>query len=229
LGDSLVPVVGPDGEPIEVDYIGSGFLASDDGHVITNRHVAEPWWNDAAAQSLISQGLTAEFVQLTAVFPDQSPIPVDTSTIRLSQEEVDVAILRVCVEGPPVLPMFAGDVRSARGGRVVLLGYPTGLNALLARTEQDLATEIIAQATDTMSLITELAARKAISPVITQGALNEVRQKRLVYDAETTSGGSGGPVFGPDGTVIGVNFAITRDFDGSNFGIPIEFARHLIP
>ncbi len=39
----------------------------------------------------------------------------------------------------------------------------------------------------------------------------------------------GGPVFGADGSVIGVNFAITRDFDGSNFGIPVRFARELLP
>jgi S1-C subfamily serine protease len=58
--------------------------------------------------------------------------------------------------------------------------------------------------------------------------LNEVRERRLVYDAETTSGGSGGPVFGPDGSVVGVNFAVTRDFSGSNFWVPIHFARPLL-
>jgi len=128
-----------------------------------------------------------------------------------------------------VLPLFTGDVRSMRGWHVVVLGYPTGLTAVLARAEPDLVTEVLAAATDTGSLIAELAKRDAIAPVITQGALNEVREKKLVYDAETTSGGSGGPVFGPDGTVIGVNFAITYDFGGSNFGVPIQFARALIP
>ncbi|MCH7597235.1 MAG: trypsin-like peptidase domain-containing protein [Planctomycetes bacterium] len=111
---------------------------------------------------------------------------------------------------------------------MILLGYPTGLNALLARAEPDLVEEVLSSASDAMSLIRALAARDAIAPVITQGALNEVRPRRLVYDAETTSGGSGGPVFGADGTVIGVNFAITRDFDGSNFGVPIRFARKLL-
>ena len=55
-----------------------------------------------------------------------------------------------------------------------------------------------------------------------------MKERRLVYDAETTSGGSGGPVFGPDGTVVGVNFAVTRDFGGSNFGVPIRFVRELL-
>jgi len=31
-----------------------------------------------------------------------------------------------------------------------------------------------------------------------------------------------------DGRVIGVNFAITRDFGGSNFGVPIQYASRLL-
>jgi S1-C subfamily serine protease len=229
-GDQTIPVAGPDGQPLALEYIGSGFLASPEGHVVTNRHVAEPWWNNEAVGPLLAQGMIPRFVHLSAGFPGGAPIEVDPATIRLSPDELDVAVLQVQPPaGVPVLPLHAGKIEALRGGRVVLLGYPTGLNALLARSEPDLVEEVLAAATDTESLIAELAARDAISPVITQGALNEVKERRLVYDAETTSGGSGGPVFGPDGTVIGVNFAITRDFDGSNFGIPIEFARKLLP
>ena len=228
-GDTQVPVVGPDGDALRLEYIGSGFLVTAEGHVITNRHVAEPWWNNEAVASLLEQGMSPEFIHLTATFPGMQPVPVDPATIRLSEENVDLALLRVTVQEVPVLPLFSGDVRSVRGERVIVLGYPTGLNAILARAEPDLVAEALAGATDTGSLIAELARMNAISPVITQGALNEVRPSKLVYDAETTSGGSGGPVFGPDGTVIGVNFAITRDFDGSNFGVPIDFARRMIP
>jgi len=227
--DALVPVVGPDGNPVELEYMGSGFLASSDGYVITNRHVAEPWWNDTAVAPLLAQGLIPEFAHLTVTFPGKQPVAVDPTTMRISADDVDVAVFKVAVQDVPVLPLFSGDVGAVRGGRVIVLGYPTGLNAVLARADPDVVAEVLASATDATGLIAELARRDAISPVITQGALNEVREKKLVYDAETTSGGSGGPVFGPDGTVIGVNFAITYDFDGSNFGVPIRFARALMP
>lgn len=228
-GDELLPVTTADGAPLELEFIGSGFLVTADGHVITNRHVAQPWWNNAVVAPLMEQGLFPEFVHLSAGFPDKDPITVDPETIRLSQDGVDLAVFRVSVKDVPVLPLFSGELHSARGGRVVFLGYPTGLNAMLARAETDLVSEVLSVAKDTRSLIAELAKRGAISPVITQGALNEVKERRLVYDAETTGGGSGGPVFGPDGTVIGVNFAVTRDFGGSNFGVPIHFARELLP
>ncbi len=222
-----VSVVGPYGEPLELEYMGSGFLADNNGYVVTNRHVAQPWWNNETVEPLIVQGMKPEFLKLVAVFPGQTPVSIDPATIRLS-DDVDVAVFHAEVQDVPVLPIFSGSIATVRGERVILLGYPTGLNAMLARAETDLVEEVLSTATDTASLIAELSRRGVVSPVITNGVLNEVLPRRLVYDAETTSGGSGGPVFGPDGTVIGVNFAITRDFDGSNFGVPISFAVKLL-
>jgi serine protease Do len=50
---------------------------------------------------------------------------------------------------------------------------------------------------------------------------------KIVYDAATTSGGSGGPLFNRDGKVIGVNFATLSDFGGSNLAVPVRYADEL--
>lgn len=225
---NLQPVEDADGEPLEFEYLGSGFLVDDRGCVLTNRHVAEPWWNNDAVAPLIARGLVPEFTRLTATFPGHAPKDVDPDTVRTSRDGVDLAVLVVTVDAVPVLPLYEGDARGLRGQGVMLLGYPTGLSALLARAEPEVAEEAMNAAVDTASLIRELSARNGIAPLATHGTLNDVTDGKLIYDAVTTSGGSGGPVFGPDGTVIGVNFAMMRGFQGSNFGVPIRFARPLL-
>ena len=50
----------------------------------------------------------------------------------------------------------------------------------------------------------------------------------IVYDAETTSGGSGGPVLDIHGHVVAVNAAILPEFGGSNLGVPAAHGRVLI-
>ncbi len=58
--------------------------------------------------------------------------------------------------------------------------------------------------------------------------MGDVLPDKIVYDAQTTSGGSGGPLLDRNGGVIGVTFAIVRGFGGSNFGVPIRYATPLL-
>jgi len=44
----------------------------------------------------------------------------------------------------------------------------------------------------------------------------------------TTTGGSGGPLFNNEGKVIGINFAMVREFGGSNFAIPVNYGMSLL-
>src|SRR2546430_11772956 len=67
-----------------------------------------------------------------------------------------------------------------------------------------------------------LARRNLIRPITTQGHIGDVLPDKIVYDAQTTSGGSGGPLFNNEGKVIGINFAMVREFGGSNFAIPVD-------
>ena len=82
----------------------------------------------------------------------------------------------------------------------MLIGYPTAVEGILARIDEATLKEIAqASAHGTEDLVQELARRKLIRPLATQGHLGVVAADRLVYDAQTTSGGSGGPVFNSDG------------------------------
>ena len=110
-----------------------------------------------------------------------------------------------------------------------MIGYPTGVDGILARIDEPTLKRIARVAgNDTEDLVQELARRKLIRPLVTQGHLGVVGPDRLVYDAQTTSGGSGGPVFDASRKVIGVNFAMLSGFSGSNFAVPISHAAGML-
>jgi serine protease Do len=125
---------------------------------------------------------------------------------------------------------LADGRHSAIGGSpVVLLGYPTGMDAILARTGAATLQAIAASSKgDPGQVMEELARHHLIKPIVTQGHIGDVLPDKIVYDAQTTSGGSGGPLFDDHGEVVGINFAMVRDFGGSNFAIPARFAQSLL-
>jgi S1-C subfamily serine protease len=112
---------------------------------------------------------------------------------------------------------------------VVSVGYATGVAAILARAGEETVNSILAVTNGSpKQVLAELARRKLIRPLTTQGHIGDVLPDRIVFDAATTSGGSGGPLFNQEGKVVGVTFAVVRGFGGSNFGIPIRFAQPLL-
>lgn len=222
---------GNDGEPFEVEYTGSGFLVRDTGHVVTNRHIVAPWLEMPGVVRVIETGAEPVFRHLTATFPGKLPIDVAPASIRHRDDGLDVAVLQLdlaAIDGVPVLPLHQGAVESSDQTAIVV-GYPTGLAALLARADDQLVDGLRQRQASFAEAITELAAAGQVAPLMTKGIVSEVRPDKIVYDASTTHGGSGGPVFGGDGTVIAVNYAILPDFGGANFGVPIRFAQELLP
>ena len=217
-------------EPFEREYTGSGFLASADGHIVTNRHVAMPWQRLPDLAQLIEQGAVPEFVHLTATFPGRAPIAVPPDGIRHRDDDLDVAVLqidRVMADGIPVLPLRRGNVEPD-DQRAIVVGYPLGLAALLARADKKLVEQLRERSATYAETIDALAAANEVAPLITQGIVSEVKADQIVYDALTTFGGSGGPVFGSDGEVIAVNAAVMANYGGANFGVPIRFAGELL-
>lgn len=229
VGDTLTPATDDTGTPLAAQYTGSAFLADAKGSVITNRHVVQPWWNNKDAQPLIRLGLKPALRRLRAYFPGRPVIDIDTTTIRTRSDDIDVAVFTIDAKGIAPVPLSRENPENLRGARILVLGYPAGVDGLLAKADNKDVAEITAKARTVADVVSELAVRNAIRPLPTQGSLNDVGSKQFVYDAPTTHGGSGGPVFGPDGTVIAVNFAILESFGGSNFGVPIRWAIELLP
>jgi len=217
------------GPEVHLDAFGTGFLASINGQILTNHHVAEPWWQNDDLKEMLDQGLEPVTVEMTAYFPGV-PHGITISTEKISSA-ADVAVLKADISQLGIKQIALADGRrsAVSGGPVVLLGYPTALNAILARAGAE-TLESIATASkgDSKQVMEELARRHLIRPITTQGHIGDVLPDKIVYDAQTTSGGSGGPLFNDEGKVIGINFAMVREFGGSNFAIPVGYGKSLL-
>ena len=227
-GNPLITLEGT-GPEVRAEALGTAFLVGEDGWLLTNHHVVEPWWESEEFGDLKGQGLKPVIVEMTAYFPGSSkPYPV--TTVRISSE-ADVALVRVNLGGlkRQVLKLDGTKGAAVNGEPVVLMGYATGLDAVLARADDSTVRTIVASSNgDPEKILVRLAQKDLIRPLITQGHLGDVLADKIVYDAQTTSGGSGGPVLNYEGKVIGINYAILEGFGGSNFGIPAEFAERLL-
>jgi DNA-binding response OmpR family regulator/S1-C subfamily serine protease len=238
--------INPDGEPlhdsdgnpvytlegrapeVRADFFGTGFIVGE-GRILTNHHVAQPWWKNDELAAVFSQGLNPTIAELTAYFPDATAgVPVRISVIS---EESDLAVVKGDLSGlkKPILKIDARKEAAVSGQPLLSLGYATGISAILARAGEDAVNEIVKNTGGKPTeVVNELLRRKLIRPLVTQGHIGDVLPDKIVYDAQTTSGGSGGPLINRDGEVIGVTFAVVKDFGGSNFGVPIRFAQPLL-
>jgi DNA-binding response OmpR family regulator/S1-C subfamily serine protease len=225
---NVIYQLGGRGPEVRADFFGTGFLVGD-GEILTNHHVAQPWWKNDELSSALQQGLNPQIAEMTAYFPDApSGIPVGITQIS---DQADLALLHPDHPGfnRPALKIDARKEAAISGQSVISLGYATGISAILARAGDDTVSDIVKVSNGDPTKITdELLHRKLIRPLVTQGHIGDVLTDQIVYDAQTTSGGSGGPLINRNGAVIGVTFAVVRDFGGSNFGVPIRYAQSLL-
>ncbi len=236
VGPDGGPVPGPTNEPavtlegdgpvVQSVFTGTAFAVTGDGLLLTNRHVAEPWKYDRAAQAVAQQGLEPAMYRFLGFFTGVEA-PLEVEPVEVS-ETVDLAVLR-CSLTDAVRPLALRDTIPQPGEEVIVMGYPTGIRALLARVDDQLAEQIMADPALTFwDVARRLSEFGHIAPLATRGIVGQVTSAAVVYDAETTGGGSGGPVLGLDGSVVAVNTAILTEFGGSNLGVPAVEARRLL-
>src|SRR5207249_374833 len=114
------------------------------------------------------------------------------------------------------------------GNVVVATGYPKWPERVVVLLDENEARGIQARYGSVESLLGYLAETKRIQPLTTQGNITDLEARKIVYDARTGEGGSGAPLFGPSGRVIGVTFAIFTENTASNFAVPIRYAMNLL-
>jgi S1-C subfamily serine protease len=227
------PLLTPEGNgpPFIRDFVGTGFHVGG-GYVVTNRHLAvEPWTADEGVQSL-GQGVRGQFrvTRVVAFFPGiRHPFVVRVR--QASREDVAVGTLEA-KELPatlPALPLDTDPDTAMIGGTVVMMGYPSGEDRLMATFPEAEARSLRERCgASAETLLACLSDRNYIKPLTTQGHISDLQGRSIVYDARNAVGGSGSPLFGPKGRVIGVNFASFTAMEGQNYAVPVKYVFPLL-
>jgi hypothetical protein len=215
------------GRVYEVEFMGTGFLAAK-GFILTNRHVIQAWDEDDLASLIKMRGFRPKLKELLAYFP-QTAQPFKLTPVEASDQDVALCSFEQGGADLPILPLDETGDGVASGQSVVLLGYPAGLEGLIARTNNiSKANRRLYGNLSYRTQLNELASGSKIRPQSTQGHISDV-SPQLVYDARTDEGGSGGPVFGANGKVIGINQAILMNPQSTaSFGVPIRHGLALL-
>ncbi len=163
--------------------MGSGFIISSDGYVLTNHHVV-----DGADEVKVKLSDRREY----------------TAKVVGSDEESDVALLKIAATGLPALRI--GDSKTLKAGQwVAAIGSPFGLDHSV-----------------TAGIVSAV------------GRANPYSNQRYVpfiqTDVAINRGNSGGPLLDTRGQVVGINsliFSNSGYYMGVSFAIPIDVAMNV--
>ena len=219
------------GTPVEYDFIGTGFHVGG-GFIVTNRHVVQPWAEDDLVKQMMKESNGRARIKRLVIYFPNFPQPFQLKVRQVgTREDLAIASIDMNAVSPdiPVLPLEEDSNAASVGKTVVTMGYPNGPDRLLAMVDDDEAKSINARfGNSRQALINFLAQTQKIVPLTTQGAITDLDARRIVHDAKTAEGGSGAPLFGQTGKVIGVNFGVFTESTAANMAIPIRFALDLL-
>ena len=160
--------------------LGSGFIISEDGYIVTNNHVVE----GADVIRVNLQGSNGKSDSIAA-------------TLVGSDEETDIALLKVEVKDSLPFLRFGDSDKLEVGEWLLAIGNPFGLDH-----------------TVTAGILS------AKGRNIRSGPFDNFLQT----DASINPGNSGGPLLNMQGEVIGINTAIIASGQGIGFAIPSNMA-----
>ncbi len=184
----------PESGPFRYESSGTGFVVSEDGHIVTNWHVIDCHTEERGLRLPLRRD------ELQVIFfsgtPRQQAYP---ARLLAADERADLAVLQVARTGGPALPL--GD--SARLRETVpvwICGFPFGpLFSVLQRGP-------------------EISINRGLVTCLRHDDRGRLRQ--IQFDAAVNRGNSGGPLLADDGAVYGIT-NIAMGTSRINFAIPV--------
>ncbi len=163
--------------------LGTGFIISEDGYIVTNFHVVK-------GADIINVNLQGAIGKAEAI----------SAKLVGSDEETDIALLKVDVKDKLPYLAFADSDKARVGEWVLAIGNPFGL-------EHTVTSGILS----------------AKGRNINSGPFDNFLQT----DASINPGNSGGPLLNMQGEVVGINTAIIASGQGIGFAIPSTQAAYV--
>jgi len=205
---------------------GTGFVIAD-GLIATNRHVVQPWYEDPDDEARIDGGSKPRVEKMVAFFPSLAK-SVTLFDVQVSPDQ-DLAVARFTPTEltKKIHPIALAPEKPNAGDPVVVVGYPLGVSAMLAKSPSNVFSRL-ASKKDAIEIASDLAQHDLIRPSSTCGHVSDIVGEKLIYDAPTAQGGSGGPVFNSNGEAIAVNAAYIDGFTGGTIGITTESLKPLL-
>jgi S1-C subfamily serine protease len=205
---------------------GTGFVIAD-GLIATNRHVVQPWYEDPDDEARIDGGAKPRIEKMVAFFPSMAK-SVTLFDVQVSPDQ-DLAVARFTPTElmKKIRPIALAPDKPNAGDPVVVVGYPLGVSAMLAKSPSNVFSRL-ASKKDAIEIASDLAQHDLIRPSSTCGHVSDIVGEKLIYDAPTAQGGSGGPVFNSNGEAIAVNAAYIDGFTGGTIGITTESLKPLL-
>ncbi|HXP01520.1 MAG TPA: trypsin-like peptidase domain-containing protein [Luteibacter sp.] len=163
--------------------LGSGVIVSDDGYVLTNNHVIA---NADDIQLLLYDGRVAK------------------ARVVGSDDETDLAVLKVDAGNLPAIHMTDADSRPRVGDVVLAIGNPFGIGQ-----------------TVTMGIVSAIGRQLNLSSL----------ENFIQTDAAINFGNSGGALVNAHGELVGINTSLIGQAvgaEGIGFAIPVQSARDVL-
>ena len=185
-GTPFADLFGNNGQPTtrEAQSLGSGFLISADGYVVTNNHVVSP------EQS-------AELEEVTVTMPDGAEYPAE---VVGRDEQSDLAVLKISRSEPFPFVHFGDSSQARVGDWVIAIGNPFGLGGTV--------TSGIVSAVLRSTGMTGGAYDRYIQ---TDASINRGNSGGPLFDMQGNVIGINNAIFSPSGGSVGIGFAIPAE------------------